>query len=75
MPNRIIQKSYVKRLTENGDYQYPGFQSEVGEVSFSSTFATAYFDNLTFKKIKGGGAKGGNYRCVENNDEYRISKY
>lgn len=75
MPQKIIQKSHIARLTNNKEYRYPYHSSEIGEIEFTSNFNTGYFNELTFKKIKGGGDFGGNYLCVEQNDEYRISKY
>lgn len=69
MPNRIEQKSHIKRLTINGEYKYAGHTTETGDVTFSANFNTAYFNELIFKKIKGGGKFGGNYLCVEQNDE------
>jgi hypothetical protein len=75
MPNRKVQKSHVNRLTMDKEYKYPWHSSEIGEVEFTHNFNTGYFKELTFKKIKGGGSHGGNYFCVEQNDEYRISKY
>ncbi len=75
MPNKIIQKSHINRLTINKEYKYPYHSSEIAEVEFTRNFNTGYFKRLTFKKIKGGGDFGGNYSCIEQNDEYRISKY
>jgi hypothetical protein len=75
MPNKIIQKSHINRLTKNKEYNYPYHSSEIGEVEFTRNFNTGYFKELTFKKIKGGGKFGGNYICIELVDEYRISKY
>ncbi|MBD0825524.1 hypothetical protein [Aestuariibaculum marinum] len=75
MPQKIIQKSHIARLTNNKEYRYPHHSSEIGEIEFTSNFNTGYFNELTFKKIKGSGDFGGNYLCVEQNDEYRISKY
>ncbi len=68
-------KIFVNQLTENGRYKYPWIRQELGEGEFTSSFNTCYFKDKTFVKIKGGGKSGGNYRCLENNDEYRISKY
>ena len=75
MSSRINQKSHINRLTANNEFRYPWHSTEIGEVEFTSTFNTAYYKGLTFKKIKGSGRHGGNYYCVEQNDEYRISKY
>lgn len=75
MPQKIIQKSHVSRLTLNKGYKYPYHSNEIGEITFTSNFNTGYFNDLTFKKIKGGGEFGGNYICVEQNDEYRITRY
>jgi len=75
MPKKIIQKSQINRLTKNKEYKYPYHSSELGEIEFTHNFNTGYFNGLTFKKIKGGGNFGGNYSCVELEDEYRISKY
>lgn len=68
-------KIYVNQLTENGAYKYPWIKQELGEGEFTSSYNTCYFNDKTFTKIKGGGPKGGNYRCNENAEEYRISKY
>ena len=75
MPNKIIQKSHINRLTENGEYKYPWHSKTIGDATFTKSFNTCYFNGLTFEKIKGGGKFGGNYLCVEQNDEYRISSY
>jgi len=75
MPNKLYQKSHIKRMTLNSEYKYAGHSSEIGEVVFTKNMNTGYYNDLTFKKIKGGGNHGGNYICEEQNDEYRISKY
>lgn len=75
MPNKKNQKSSIKRLTINQEYKYPFHSSEIGEIEFTFNFNTGYYKDLTFKKVKGGGKFGGNYVCVEQNDEYKISKY
>ncbi len=75
MPQKIIQKSHITRLTKDKEYNYPYHSSKIGDVEFTYNFNTGYFNNLTFKKIKGGGHFGGNYICNEQADEYRISKY
>ncbi len=67
-------KVFVNQLTQNGEYRYPWISQYQGEALFTSSFDTCYFDNRTFKKIKGCGPKGGNYKCVEDNEEYRISR-
>ena len=75
MPNKRYQKSHISRLTLQQEYKYPWHSQEVGDVEFTSNYNTGYYKDLTFKKIKGGGRYGGNYFCVEQNDEYRISQY
>jgi len=75
MPNILRQKSHVKRMTLNREYKYAGHSSEIGEVVFTKNMNMCYYNDFTFKKIKRGGDHGGNYICVEQNDEYRISKY
>jgi len=75
MPKKTIQKSIITRLTMNQEFKYAGYDTETVEITFTNTFNTAYYNNHTFKKIKGGGKYGGNYICVEQEDEYRISKY
>ena len=64
----------MNQLTENGEYQYPWIRQDRGVVRFSKTYNTCYFQDKTFKKIKGGGNCGGNYYCIETGDEYRISQ-
>ncbi len=68
-------KIFVNQLTENGAFKYPWVKQELGEGEFTSSFHTCYFNEKTFVKIKGSGPKRGNYRCEENGEEYRISKY
>ena len=75
MPNKVLQKSHINRLTVNKEYFYPWYSTEPGEVEFTHNFSTAYFKGLTFKRIRGGGEFGGNYICVEQDDEYRILKF
>ncbi|MCP5060894.1 MAG: hypothetical protein GY936_00310 [Ignavibacteriae bacterium] len=75
MPNKRVQKSHVNRLTIDKEYKYPWQSSEVGDVEFTYNFNTAYYMRLTFKIIKGSSSHGGNYYYLEQNDEYRISKY
>jgi hypothetical protein len=75
MPQKVFQKSHLVRLTHDGEYIYRNRTSIIGNVEFTSNFNTGYFEGLTFKKIKGGGCYGGNYLCVEQNDEYRVFKY
>ncbi len=68
-------KVFVNQLTENGGYKYPWVKQVIGLAEFTSSMNTCFFNERTFVKIKGGGPKGGNYKCNENNEEYRISKY
>jgi hypothetical protein len=75
MPQKILQKSHICQQTKDGNYTYPYHSREVGDITFTSNFNTGYYNELTFVKIKGGGSKGGNYRCKESGEEYRISKY
>jgi hypothetical protein len=75
MPQKILQKSHISQLTEESNYTYPYHSHEIGDITFTSNFNTGYYGEITFIKIKGGGPKGGNYRCKEFGEEYRISKY
>ena len=63
----------VAQLTVEGGYKYPWHAQSRGEATFSKSFNTCYYDGKTFEKIKGGD-KGGNYRCVEDGEIYRISQ-
>ena len=72
---KTVVKIYLNQLTENGAYKYPWIKQEKGEGEFTSSLNTCYFKGNTFTKIKGGGAKGGNYKCEEDGEEYRISRY
>jgi len=74
MAKKVV-KIFVNQLTENGAYKYPWIRQDLGEGEFTTSLNTCYFKGKTFTKIKGGGAKGGNYKCKEDGEEYRISRY
>ena len=44
----------------------------IAEVTFSKTGRTIYYGGRRFERIKGGGLCG-NYRCIEDGNEYWIS--
>lgn len=63
---------YVEQKTKgNRSLSHRG-PAEIGEVTFSKTGMTVYFQGKTFHRIKGGGIYG-NYRCAEDGNEYWIS--
>lgn len=68
-------KVFVNQLTKDGGYKYPYWSQEIGEAKFSKTFDSCMFQNRTYKKMKAGGPKGGNYLCLEDGEEYRICRY
>ena len=68
---RPVHTVSVAQLTVDGGYRYPWYSNVRGEATFSSSYSTCYFDGKTFHKIKGG-QSGGNYRCVEDDEIYRI---
>jgi hypothetical protein len=71
-PRRVRrpQVMYVEQKTDgNRDLQDRG-PAAVGEVSFSKSGRTAYFNGKTFHRAKGG---YGNYQCVEDGNRYWIS--
>ena len=53
LPQKIVQKSHIIRITQDKEYNYPGFPSDAGDVTFTHNFNTGYFNDLTFRKIKG----------------------
>ena len=66
-------KVFVAKLTENGSYRHPYWNSTRGEATFTSSFNTCYFENRVYRKLKGGW-RGGNYYGVEDGEIYRISQ-
>ena len=72
MPAKRTRLMYIEQKTEgrrNLDHFGP---AEGGQVSFSKTGRTVYYRGKTFQRIKGGGLLG-NYRCLEDGNEYWIS--
>lgn len=57
---------------EHKTYQNDKGEAWIGEVEFSKTGQTAYFNNQAFKKLKSGGISGNHYD-LETGDEYWIS--
>ena len=74
MPKKPRYKVAITRITDNGAYIYGGVETLRGEATFSPTYHHCYFGELTLEKIKGG-ASGGNYRGVEDNEVYRVMKF
>ena len=66
------QVKYIEQKTEGTQSLYHKGPAFIAEVSFSNSGQTIYFDGKTFKRIKGGGTYG-NYRCLEDENEYWIS--
>jgi hypothetical protein len=68
---------YLERKTENGRSLGDRGPAEIGEVTFSRTHATAYYQGKTFRRARSTGHRRtgifGNYRCIETGDEYWIS--
>ena len=63
---------YIEQKTDGvRQLQHHG-PAQVGEVTFSRSGKTIYFEGKTFNRIKGGGVYG-NYLCVEDGNEYWIS--
>lgn len=61
----------IMPVTVGGAYQYGSAKALRGKATFTQTFSTCHFGNMTFKKIKGG-SRGGSYKCVQNREIYRI---
>ncbi len=64
--------TYIEQKTDGARDLEDRGPAEIGEVSFSKTGKTIYFKGKTFERIKGGGIYG-NYRCVQDGNEYWIS--
>ena len=73
MPSKIVKEIILAKLTNRGDYKYPWIEKKIVSAIFTKNMNTCYVDDLTLKKIKGGGDFGGNYQCETTEDEYRIS--
>ena len=72
---RIMSKTrvmYIEQKTAGNRYLGDRGPAVIGEVSFSRTGTTIYFQGLAFKRIPKGGICG-NHRRVDNGDEYWIS--
>jgi len=65
----------ITQMTRNGAPVYAGCNHFRGEAVFTSTYNTCYFDEITLKKIKGGGINDSNYKCVETGESYRVMKF
>ena len=63
---------YIEQKTAGNRYLNDRGPAVVGEVTFSRTGTTIYFQGLAFRRIRRGGVCG-NHRCVNNGDEYWIS--
>jgi hypothetical protein len=61
---------YVEQKTARNRSLQDRGPAEVGEVSFSKTGSTIYFQGKSFKREN---ASCGNYRCIETGDVYWIS--
>ena len=61
---------YVEQKTDGPRSLADRVPAAVGEVSFSKSGRTAYFNGKAFHRVKG---ICGNYQCVEDGDEYWIS--
>ena len=63
---------YIEQKTDSGNSLHDRGPAVIGEVTFSKTGKRIYFDGKTFDRIKGGGIVG-NYRCLEDGNEYWIT--
>lgn len=63
---------YIEQKTDNYTPLDNKGPSWTGEVEFSQTGKTIYFNGKTFHRLKKGGIYG-NYYCEETGDEYWIS--
>ena len=73
MPRKLTLEIILAQLTDKGEYKYPYLHKFAAEAVFTFNRNTCYVGNLTLKKIKGGGDFGGNYKCEEMGNEYRVS--
>lgn len=72
MPVRHSRLMYIEQKTDGPRSLADRGPAEGGLVFFSKTRKTIYYGGRTFTRIKGGGIYG-NYRCVEDGNEYWIS--
>jgi hypothetical protein len=63
---------YIEQKTDGRVNLHHRGSAVIGEVTFSKTGKSIYFKGKTFERIKGGGVIG-NYRCIEDGNEYWIS--
>jgi hypothetical protein len=73
-PSRLRkpERMYVEQKTDGNRTLHNRGPAEIGEVTFSRSGTTAYYKGKTFRRIGGRGVYG-NFRCVEDGNEYWIS--
>jgi hypothetical protein len=63
---------YIEQKTAGNRILQDRGPAEIGEVSFSKTGRTIYYQGKSFRRIEGGGVCG-NYVCLEDGNEYWIT--
>lgn len=66
------KQMYIEQKTDGVRFLDDRGPAVVGEVVFSRTFKTIRFQERIFERIRGGGIYG-NYRCLQDGNEYWIS--
>jgi len=69
---KLRRRMYIEQKNNGKEFLNDSGPAIIGEVSYSKTGITIYFENKTFQRIKGGGIWG-NYYCLEDGNEYWIS--
>jgi len=62
---------YVEQKTDGPRNLNDRGPAAIGQITFSKSGRTAYFNGKTFQRSKG--TYGGNHRCIEDGNEYWIS--
>jgi hypothetical protein len=68
----MTRMMYIEQKSDGNQYLHHRGPAIIGEVRFSKSKKTIYYNNKTFSRIPKGGIYG-NYYCEEDGNEYWIS--
>ena len=72
MPRPKPRRMYIEQKNDGSEDLQDRGPAVIGTVQFSKTGRTIYFEGKTFQRNRRGGCAG-NYRCLEDGNEYWIT--